>query len=233
MQARVRFAAAAVTTTSSVTPRPTDDVRAALVRVSEAWAEIEVDRERKLVYSPRLGRLYLLPSDFAADATFLSVTGLAAIPHFDALVDPAGCITHDQPGLAGTPEPAVSAWLQLCYAFMRVSRHWTTLRVAARMVRRAAVAFGHDVVPPGATASEIGRLVAAAERGSKKGDCYARALLTVFLCLSAGRACVLAVGVLAPTRKMHAWCSVDGELPYEPFPEHFLYQPVWTLELAP
>lgn len=201
--------------------------------MSEAWAEIEVDRERKLIYSPRLGRLYLLPSDFAADEAFLSVTGLAAIPRVDALADPAGCITHDRPGLAGLREPAVTAWLRFCYACVRVSRHWMTLRLAACIVRRAAVAFGHDVMSRGATASEIGRLVAATERDSKRGDCYARALLTAFLCLSAGRSCVLAVGVLAPTRKMHAWCSVDGELPYEPFPEHFLYQPVWTLELAP
>ena len=43
----------------------------------------------------------------------------------------------------------------------------------------------------------------------------------------------LIVGVLSPTRKMHAWCEVDGELPYEPMPEHYLYQPLWTLALTP
>jgi hypothetical protein len=50
---------------------------------------------------------------------------------------------------------------------------------------------------------------------------------------SVGRGCVLAVGALAPTRKMHAWCSVDGVLPCEPLPEHYLYQVLWTSAVAP
>jgi sugar/nucleoside kinase (ribokinase family) len=85
----------------------------------------------------------------------------------------------------------------------------------------------------GASSAEIGATVHAVEDASGAGDCYARALITAFMCLSARRACVLAVGVLAPTRKMHAWCCVEGDLPYEPSPEHYLYQPVWTLSLAP
>jgi hypothetical protein len=53
------------------------------------------------------------------------------------------------------------------------------------------------------------------------------------LCLTAGGACSLLVGVLAPTRKTHAWCCINGVLPYEGAPEHYMYQPVWMLRLEP
>jgi hypothetical protein len=201
--------------------------------VNEAWADIAVDGERTLVYGPRFGRLYLLHAGVARDPTFLRMSGLAASARADDLVDPVDRIACDLPALACTAKPVVPALLRATYGLMRASRRVTNLRVAARAVRHAAKAFGCRAVAPGASASEIGRLVWAVETGGRGGDCYARALLTAYLCLSSGRGCTLAVGVLSPTRKMHAWCGVDGVLPYEPFPEHYLYQPVWTLRLAP
>jgi hypothetical protein len=79
------------------------------------------------------------------------------------------------------------------------------------------------------TLSDIGRLVFEVERSAGIEDCYPRALLTLYLCLQAGHPCELLVGCLAPTRKMHAWCSSAGTLPYEALPEHYMYQPLYAL----
>jgi hypothetical protein len=83
------------------------------------------------------------------------------------------------------------------------------------------------------TVSEIGRLVHAVEQAVGLTDCYPRALLTCYLCLTSGLRCELTVGTLAPTRKLHAWCSTGGALPYEPSPEHYLYRPLLVVALAP
>ncbi|MGE0807063.1 MAG: lasso peptide biosynthesis B2 protein [Burkholderiaceae bacterium] len=81
--------------------------------------------------------------------------------------------------------------------------------------------------------SRIGRRVRDLEQGLGLADCYPRALVTAYLCLLAGRDCTLTIGVLAPTRKMHAWCSTQALLPYEPLPEHYLYRPLWSTTLVP
>lgn len=88
-------------------------------------------------------------------------------------------------------------------------------------------------MPLGSSVESIGRTVAAAERSFDRGDCYPRALATALLCLASGSPCTLAIGVLSPTRKMHAWCWTNDCLPFEPTPEHYLYQPVWALRLSP
>lgn len=112
------------------------------------------------------------------------------------------------------------------------------LRQAARLVRKLAIRErsrqrGRTAAQPPADVAGLARSVHAVEHRAGFSDCYPRALMTAYLCLRAGRGCVLAVGALAPTRKMHAWCSVDGVLPYEPLPEHYLYQPLWTSALTP
>jgi hypothetical protein len=201
--------------------------------VSEAWAEIGIERQRTLLYSPRFGRLYLLPVADARDASFLRLIGLDGAHRTSALADPVARITHDRASLNGRERPAVPVGLRFAHWLMRVSRHVLPLRVTARLCRRWARVWGARGVARGASASEIGCLLSAIETRAGTGDCYARALLTIYLGVAAGRSCVLTVGVLAPTRKMHAWCSIDGELPYEPTPEHYLYQPVWSLALAP
>lgn len=63
-------------------------------------------------------------------------------------------------------------------------------------------------------------------------DCYPRALMTLYLCLSSRRDCDLTIGLLAPTRKMHAWCSSEGQLPYEALPEHYMYQPLMVMNFS-
>jgi sugar/nucleoside kinase (ribokinase family) len=151
----------------------------------------------------------------------------------DSLVDPAHRVVRDRASRGDAAAPAIPLGLRSAYLAMRASRSVLPLRPCARLVRRAAITVGARWITPGANSVEIGATVHATEDAAGAGDCYARALITAFLCLSARRACVLAVGVLAPTRKMHAWCCVEGDLPYEPSPEHYLYQPLWTLALAP
>ena len=79
----------------------------------------------------------------------------------------------------------------------------------------------------------IGRCVRDLEQKLGVADCYPRALVTAYLCLLAGHHCILTMGVLAPSRKMHVWCSAQGLLPYEPLPEHYLYRPLWSMTLSP
>lgn len=201
--------------------------------MTEAWAAIEIDPQRALVFSPRFGRLYLLPAHELRDAGFRRVAGLGEAARTNAIVDPVRRVVRDRACVDDVAAPAVPLGLKGAYLAMRASRSVLPLRACARLVRRAAVTLGGRWVDPGASSAEIGRTVRAIEDRSGAGDCYARALITAFLCLSARRACVLTIGVLAPTRKMHAWCCVEGDLPYEPSPEHYLYQPVWTLALAP
>jgi len=72
----------------------------------------------------------------------------------------------------------------------------------------------------------IGRLAALAERHAGVSDCYPRSLLLGALCGRAGVGCDITIGILAPTRKLHAWCSSDGMLVYEPTPRHWWYRPL-------
>jgi hypothetical protein len=62
-------------------------------------------------------------------------------------------------------------------------------------------------------------------------DCYPRALLTAFLCLSARLDCRVTIGILAPAANMHAWCSTGGIIPYEPASVHWWYSPLAILDV--
>ncbi|HEY5374118.1 MAG TPA: lasso peptide biosynthesis B2 protein, partial [Polyangiaceae bacterium] len=79
---------------------------------------------------------------------------------------------------------------------------------------------------------EIARLVHCIERSVPNPNCYPRALLTSYLCVQSGLPCDIVIGVLAPARLMHAWCSTRGQLPYEARPEHYMYQPLFVLRLS-
>lgn len=220
-----------VTTTSSATRRLTADP-AGVVAVREAWTTIDVDGPRTLIYGPRFGRLYLLRPAQARDRVFMRAVGLNPDTHVIDLPDPVDSISFGSCTLddgRGLPAPRGA---RTAYRMFAASRQIVSFRmVAARLPAMARLFRRH--MPPGANITEIGRMVAAAERGVEGGDCYPRALATALFCLAAGRACTLAIGVLSPTRKMHAWCGVDRFLPYEPMPEYYLYQPVWTARLQP
>src|SRR5690606_22638630 len=123
--------------------------------------------------------------------------------------------------------------LALLYRFFHATRSFVPFGAMASIARRVMPLLCDRAAPAGSTASDIGKIVHAVESKTGWANCYPRALLTAGLATAAGRECTLVIGQLAPTRKMHAWCSIDGEVPYEPSPEHYLYQPLWMLTLRP
>jgi len=199
------------------------------VTIGGSWTRVFVDDERCLVYGPRLGRLYLLPARQALERPLQRLLGLRAIDMRDDLSDPAERIVHDLSSLKTTPAIGAPRALRTLYRLLRRSRSVAPFRLMLSMVARAA---RYAPSPRPLTVSEIGRLVYAVERATGLADCYPRALLTCYLCLRSGLDCQVAVGTLAPTRKMHAWCSAAGQLPYEASPEHFMYRPLLVLTLA-
>jgi hypothetical protein len=219
--------AAADTTTSSAIPAHTTEAYWS----EETWAEIPVDVSRSFIYGPRLGRLYLVSAADAQSPAFHRALGLRRARNAVPLADPADSVAHTAITFDESPRPLPACrGLRLFYLALRTTRGVFALRFCARVVRRLAKLSRGD---PRATSTDIAGLVHAVERGVAAPDCYPRALLTLYLALRLRKRCVLTVGVLAPTRKMHAWCSIGSELPYEPVPEHYLYQPVWSLTLRP
>jgi hypothetical protein len=199
------------------------------VRISGCWSRVFVDNERWLVYGPRLGRLYLLTSQQSLDARLQGLLGLRRFHLVDSLADPAERIVHDLPSLKYLRADGVPRSARIAYETLRRSRTLIPLPAMAALVGRIAERKPTARSDP----SEIGSLLHAVERSVSSADCYPRALLTCYLCLSSRRSCDLALGVLSPTRMMHAWCSTAGQLPYEPSPEHYLYQPLLVMKLSP
>jgi len=215
---------AAATTTSSATRKPTD----------ESWAEIGASDGRTFLYGPRLGRLYLLHPSQASDRTFLSILGLPTLSRQPEVADPIERVTHDRASLGSASADRRQALsLGLAYGLFQLTRRAIPFGSMALLARAVAPLLRGRIIKAGATASDIGTLVHAVEAQARSPNCYPRALLTALLAVAAGRSCTLLIGQLAPTRKMHAWCSVERELPYEPSPEHYLYQPLWALTLRP
>lgn len=205
-----------------------------MVLLDVRWTSIDVDGARSLIYGPRTGRLYLLRHAESADRRLQHVLGLAAMKFEDSLEDPATSVAH-----AGQPLNALSGsdragkLAGASYRLLDRSRHVMPFLVATRAVgAMAARRRRRSDAPPACEARVLGVRIQELERAAGRSDCYPRALATAYLALSRGLACRLAVGVLAPTRKMHAWCSVEGAVPYEPTPEHHLYQPLIVLTLA-
>jgi hypothetical protein len=204
--------------------------------VAESWSDVSVNADLTQVYGPRWARLYLLPPADALDPSFLRVIGLHGATHDRELADPVIRIHRDRTHFTGTATVPVANWMVVAYRAFDASRHVVPLRVAARVTRRLARLLrrtrrGTDATSESPDLDAIARTVHAVESRVRTPDCYPRALLTALHCLTAGFACTLLVGVLAPTRKMHAWCCVDGVLPYERLPEHYMYRPLWMLPL--
>lgn len=194
------------------------------------WARACVDEERCLVYGPRLGRLYLLAVAETLAEPMQRVLGLHGLVLDDGLADPADRVLHDRSSLSRFEARPAPRRLRAFYRFLHHSRRVAPLALMARLVaaagRRGA---GRDPID----LTDIARTIHAVEQDTGLADCYPRALLTLYLCLRTGRACQLSIGSLAPTRMMHAWCSTEGQLPYEPMPEHYMYRPVLMLQFDP
>ena len=194
------------------------------------WARAYVDEERCLVYGPRLGRLYLLSAAESIAKPMQRILGLHGLTLDDGLADPADRVLHDRSSLGRFETRPAPRRLPTFYRLLHHSRRVAPFAVMARLVaaagRRGAVRDPVDL-------TDIARTINAVEQGTGLADCYPRALLTLYLCLRSGRACQLTIGSLAPTRMMHAWCSTEGQLPYEPMPEHYMYRPVLMLQFGP
>ena len=189
---------------------------------------------RCFVYSPRFGRTYLLPGELATSSVLPLLLGLRAADYRATLSDPAASVNlvgaFEKPLTAlpdkppGTERGGNVGWLlPLLYVFFHrhrtiasISRSVVLLRCLARLQPRLRQ-WG---------ATEVGRAVRAVEHKVGISDCYPRALLTAYLCLSARLGCRVAVGILAPTANMHAWCSTGGIIPYEPVRHHWWYSPL-------
>ncbi len=198
---------------------------------AESWLHVAIDDRRCLIYGPRFGKLYLAPVERLGDRVFRQMIGLSH-RRDEALCDPAERLGWSLASL-GDDMSVQSAWrMRLAYRIFHHSRHVLPFRLCAKAISFVAGRSAKRA-PGGQSQTEaIARAVAATERAVGISDCYPRALMTAWLALAAGQSCILAIGVLAPTRKMHAWCTIAGILPFEPIAEHYLYQPAWTIALS-
>jgi len=161
---------------------------------------------------------------------FRQVIGLSG-PDDAALADPSDRVGWSLASQGDDLRPGSGWRMRLAYHLLHHSRHGLPFRLSAKLIGLAASRSASHPHGGQNTVEAIARAVAATEDAVGFSDCYPRALLTAWLALAAGNSCVLAIGVLAPTRKLHAWCTVAGVLPFEPVAEHYLYQPAWTITL--
>ncbi len=204
-----------------------------------SWCVL-ADVEWRFVYSPRLGAAYKLDHEQVENDVLLRLLGLRQILRVDSVEDPAVRV-----GLGGRFEKeicpadvmtwihsergALLRWLPRWYRLFHRHRHiFTPLRVN-RLARIIALL----IKPQNLTVDRIAKLVAATECQAGFSDCYPRALLTSGLCTMAGLQSNITIGILAPTRKLHAWCTSDGTLIYEPTPRHWWYRPLADFRFGP
>lgn len=181
------------------------------------------------MYGPLLGRLYLLSERDSSNRSIQRLLGLKRYRYCASLTDPAIRIVHDRSSAGRLP--LLTPPIRLCVAY-RLFQHLRSIIPFQLMVRLLCLVAKRRQVIKEATAADIGRLVHSIERKIGFGDCYPRTLLTAYLCVRNRLSCELTVGSLVPTRKMHAWCSTDGLLPYEDLPQHYMYQPLVIVKIS-
>lgn len=190
-----------------------------------SWTRLPFGDGRWLVYSPRFARTYLVPPNVANSAALPSLLGLRSTGYRQQLPDPARSVGPLDGAESGTPAGRL---LPLLYVFFH--RHRTVASID-RAIRLASwLARRRSRQPWGAR--EIGKLIRAVESSVGISDCYPRALLTAYLCMTARLNCEVTVGILAPTVNMHAWCSIGGAIPYEPDPSHWFYSPLVVVDIT-
>lgn len=200
--------------------------------MTQSWSSIHLRDDRHLLYGPRIGRAYLLPPSRLTDPAFIRLAGLHEAHYQEVLPDPAQGIARTLENSHRAPVKAAPMSRVFGYRCLHFSRHLIPLRLMARILRSLAL-LKRPWRPPDCQNAALADALHAIEHRLGAGDCYPRALMTLYLSIRMQRACALALGALTPTRKMHVWCVVDGVLPYEPLPEHYLYQPLWVLQLTP
>jgi hypothetical protein len=197
-----------------------------------SWCVL-TDDDRRFVYSPRFAAAYLLNEGQIANGLLLSLLGLNVSSRASSVSDPAARVelggVHEK-GIASADieqwarlEPeALSQHLRRWYRLFHKHRRLFTPRDAHRWVGSPSASGWW----PGLTLDRIAKLVAITERSAGFSDCYPRALITGALCAIGGLPSSITIGMLAPTRKLHAWCTSEGALVYEPTPRHWWYRPL-------
>jgi hypothetical protein len=199
------------------------------------WTSLAAGDGRAFLFSPRFNRTYLLAEDLANSAVCASLLGLNLKNRLESLVDPAarvelvGAFEKPSVSLPGEVLPNVGKMLPRLYCFLHGNRSIASI---ARAIFIAKMLARRDRGDARRTVREIGETVRAVEVEVGISDCYPRALLTAYLCLASGRSCELTVGILAPTRNIHAWCSTRGVIPFEPVFHHWWYRPLVLFELS-
>lgn len=200
------------------------------------WSPVPAGDGRCFVYSPRFGTTYLVEPEVLESAAFRLLVGLHRDGQCEKLPDPA--LSVDRVGAFEKPLSTLcrgdatdgseaSARLRRLYLVFHRHRFLASIpRVvgAARWIGRA------RREPRRGEVSEVGRTVMAVEGAVGVSDCYPRALLTAYLCATAGLRYEIAVGILAPTSNLHAWCAVEGVVPFEPVLHHWWYQPLVVVD---
>lgn len=158
----------------------------------------------------------------------LRLLGLRRLVRSVALKDPVEKVVHDERSAGVFVLANVERSLPFWYRFVHHTRRLVPLALLLRIMRAVVRPSSRRLMP-----DEIGVAIHAVELKAGLKDCYPRAVVTAYLCLRQGYTCEVTVGVLAPTRLMHAWCSTAGLLLYEPTPEHYMYEPLVVLELTP
>jgi hypothetical protein len=181
--------------------------------------------ERSLVYSPRFGRTYLLPPALTIGSVLPRLLGLRTDAYREQLDDPASSVLT----FGTVTDEVAPRHLRLMYIFFHRHR---TLASVGRVIRLASWVSGLRKRRLELAPSDIGRLVAAVEHAVGVSDCYPRALVTAYLCISARLSCEVSIGILAPTAKMHAWCSSRGSVLYEPKAQHWWFCPLAVFDVS-
>ena len=165
-----------------------------------------------------------MPPDLAASAALPRLLGLSRHSYRERLPDPATSVELVEASGADVGQ-LVRAMYVFCHRHRTIASVNRAIRVAGWLAPLRRPRHGWR-------AAEIARRVSAVERSVGFSDCYPRALLTAWLCLTAGLDCEVTIGILAPTSKMHAWCSTGGAIPYEPVPEHWFYSPLVIFDVS-
>jgi hypothetical protein len=190
------------------------------------WTRQPAPDGRYFVFSPRFGNTYLLSIDLVISKITWILLGLRPSHFRHSLADPAESVAL----VGGRAASLQVGWfLPLLYRFFNNQRTIVSIGRAIRLAKwlaRLRVDRGHQTV------IEIGRAVIAVERSVGVSDCYPRALLTAYLCLSARLPCRITIGILAPSRNMHAWCSTGGVIPYEPVRLNWWYSPLAVYDVT-
>ncbi len=188
------------------------------------WTTLDGGNGRVFLFNPRFGATHLLGGDLVGSRLALAAIGLNKGDFCVNLADPAESVTLTGAFEKELPPAAIkpleTGWLLPgLYLFFHRCRSVVPLRLALRLARL--VGRGRKTQ---LNNEQIGHLVWAVERRLSLSDCYPRALLTA--CVAGIRPTSITIGILAPTPKLHAWCAVEGAIPYEPVQRHWWYSPL-------